>query len=401
MTQRKIKILFIFLFIIFISVSGRLDWETDIGIDYNLIIFYLIISIIYAVQVVKEKKIIFFANNDKVKSIFVIFLIFLALITTIRDGLFSTYFPLVLLTFIIVFFFSQLLYKIPIKEALFLFLFVMFILMIINLYYHYVKTGNLTILPDIRSFKFRLLGIFGAGLAGALAGLSAIIPLIIYLFGGKRYIIFLALNIVLAWYIMLLADNRTSMIACLIIYFLIFLQYSKKNIKTKTVFVIIGLSIYFFVQFYLTSSTGGQDLEADTNYRELIWFFGIDQIFQQPILGYGKQNPFATSNIAIQAIGQSNLMDPHNAYLFYILRNGIIVSFLFFWFIYKYLLSVYKNKLTSKFVILFSIPIYWLIIGLTGGDYFGFFVNFGSVIFGISVFGILSHPDVQKPSRVK
>lgn len=397
----KILLLFIFLFIILTAVSGRTDWELDIGINYNLVIFYFLIALVFIHKIFQKKKIIFLPNNKNIKIIFFLFAISLLIITMLRDGLVNTYYLFIILSFILVITFNQLLYKVMIKDALLVFLVAMFVLMITNLYFHYLKTGNFILFSGVRTFEYRLSGIFGAGLAGALAGLSAILPIIIYLTGEKKHKVFLTLSFLLAWFIMFLADNRTSMITCLVIYFLIFLQFSKKNIKAKIFFLVIGMCMYIFLEFYLTSTSGGDYIKQDTDYRELIWFFGIDQIFQSPILGYGKQNPFATSNIAIQAIGQYNIGDPHNAYLFYILKNGIIVSFFFFWFTLKYFLFIYKNVRGSKYLIFLSIPIYWLMVGLTGGDYFNFNLNFSSIVFGISIFGILNHPDLQELYKLK
>ena len=401
MQSNKIKIIFLFLFTILIAVSGSIDWENNIGINYNLVIFYLLISLVFIFQVLQKKKIIFLPNNKTIKNIFFLFAITSLIITLFRDGIIITYFLFIVLTFILLIVFNQLLYNLKIKDALLIFMVAMFILMLINLYFHYLKTGTFNVLSGARTWDFRLSGVLGGGLAGALGGISAILPIILYLIGARKHKVFLTLNISLAWFILLLADNRTSMIACTFIYLLFFLYYSRKSIKAKILFFAIGIIIFLFIRFYLTSTTGGDFIEQDANYRELIWIFGIDQIFQSPLLGYGKQNPFASSNIAIEAIGQAKLGDPHNAFLFYILRNGIVVSFLFFWFIILFLVFAYKKARNSKYLILFSFPIYWFIIGITGGDYFNFSLNFSSVVFGISVFGMLNHPDIQKLTKIK
>ena len=116
---------------------------------------------------------------------------------------------------------------------------------------------------------------------------------------------------------------------------------------------------------------------------------------EQPILGYGKANPFAKRFDAKMEYSP-NMHEPHNAFLYFILNNGVIVSFFFFAFMITLIIQSVKNLIRTKCLLFIYIPLYWLAISITGGDYFNFRFNIGSVVMGISLFGLLFHPGLEQ-----
>lgn len=391
---RKQSLAFYVLFIILMIVSGKRDWEVLTGINYKLVALYSFVGILCITYMILKRKLLFPTSSRSARQVFIIYLTTSLFITVLRDGIIITYFVFMALTFMMIIIFNQLLFKIPVKDALFLVLESLLVLIVVNLYFHYQKIGRLDLLPDERTSYFRLTGIFGGGLAGALAGLSAVLPVIVFfLVGGKR-LLFLLISSSFAWVVMLMADNRTAMIACLLIYLLAFLSKWRTNNKTKVSLIIVSVVAYFLIRFYIASTTGGTNINNDLEFRFKIWDFGINQVSYAPVLGYGKSNPFVTNELAKQQIS-FNLGDPHNSYLFCILRNGILVSFLFFLFLTVFIISAHNRVRETKYSSLLYIPLYWLLISTTGGDYFNFNLNFSSVIFGITVFGLLDHPELR------
>jgi hypothetical protein len=100
MQSTKSKIVFLFLFIILITVSGKKDWEIDTGINYNLVVFYLLTALLFLFQILekKRKKIVFLSNHKSVKILFFLFALTSLIITLLRDSFVITYFIFIVLT---------------------------------------------------------------------------------------------------------------------------------------------------------------------------------------------------------------------------------------------------------------------------------------------------------------
>jgi len=397
---QKGKLTFLILFILLIYSTGKLFGVSDSAMNYKIIILFLVLFLFFLYKTLKNRDIRFFTSSQNSKKMFFLFGFLFVFISFFRDGFLNTYIYTVLLTFIATLIYIQFLYRLPLEQALKLFLQALFILLIVNYYAHYIKTGSFVLSSVDRSIEKRFTGVLGGGLAGALSGLTAILPLIIYYLSKNRNNLFLILCVILSWYAMLLADNRTSIIATTLIYMLVFFFMSKKNAAFKLVFILIIFIVYLFFHFYFLNTVGGKSLGDDADTRFLIWSYGVKQISINPILGSGKENPFM-NNLSTKNILGDSIADPHNSYLYFILKNGVIISFSFFFFIFSYFVYSYKRMKNSKYLILLTIPLYWVIISYSGGDYFNFNFNFSSVVFGISVFGFLNHPDIISKRKRK
>ena len=394
---KKNEILFLFFFILLIFALGNMFGEEKTEMNYKIIFLFSGLFLVFLHQSIVKKNIRFFTNNQNSKNLYILFVLSFVIITIIRDGLLNTYILTIFLTFVSTLIFIQFLYHIPFEKAIYLFLKAMFIVLLVNYYAHYLKVDTFSLELMDRTMERRFTGFFGGGLAGALSGLSAVVSLIIFLFIKGANKLFLIINLLLAWYGMILADNRTSLLACILIYILVFFYLSNKNFINKFLFVTLIAIIYLFYNYYSQNSTGGEKIGEDLDFRSLIWGLGIEQFTINPILGSGKENPFL-NNFTSKKFDES-LADPHNSYLYFILKNGILVAFFFFLFVFNFFVFSYKRLKKTKYFLLMSIPLYWIIISFTGGDYFNFNFNFSSVIFGISIFGIFNHPDLLKRIR--
>lgn len=393
------KIYFLTLFFLLFFVSGKFsETSGEIGLDLKFITVYLLLFVIFLYEIIKKNKIYFFEQTKQLQIKFYLFAFSFIVFSIIRAGFIDTYLYSVVLNFCVLFVFIQFLSRVPFKSALMLILIVMFVLLIMNIYYFYIS-GYSFDLFNIGNREKRLTGVFGGGLAGAIAGLTAIYTVIIYLSSYKKNKIFLLVNFLLSWIVLFLSDNRTSMLACLIIYSLIFLILSNRKVIYKILllsFVIVG---YIFISFYLQSTTRGELVNDDFELRTFLWGLGIEQIKNKPILGFGKINPFSSNSTAM--LNFPEMADPHNAYLNFILKNGIIVSLFFFIYLISFFVSYFKSQKSNRNIIFIFIPLYWLVISFTGGDYFNFKLTFSSLIFGISVFGILNHPGIKHDIKWK
>lgn len=391
LSKNKILFLLIFTFLIFtLGNFQRPDPGKDLSV--NVVFLFVVTFLIFTKDLLKHN-IIFITQNSLVNSLFLLFALSVVIISWLRDGLLNTYLYSLVLTFTAVIVMIQFLYRLPFTKALNLFLLTLFIVMVLNLIVQYIKMGSLKLDISIQREQ-RLLGFLGGGLAGVLAGLSAIISIICYVFRKSKLPIFVLINIFLSWSILLMSDNRTAIIACAIVYIFIFFKISRVSKGNKLIFLIVIMAFYLFFRFYIQESIGGQRLSGDFDKRIKIWEYGMVQIKENPLMGYGKNNPFSGNYNALNDFG-SNLADPHNAYLYLILRNGVVIAIFFFIFIISFVVTSYRDIRCTDYSLLILIPIYWLIVSITGGDYFNFKLNFGSLIFGISIFGFLNHPDLR------
>lgn len=388
----KNKAFFFLLFLLFIITLGKFSEVSIKGLNVNVVALFLFTSIVFVMNVYTGQKIYFLQLSKSLKTKFYLLLFLFVFISITRAGILNTYLFSIPLTFIALIVFIQFLSRVPLKDALQLFNVTLLILLVFNLFAFY-QTGYELELFNVGNRQKRLTGIFGGGLAGAIGGLTAVYAVALYFIFNKGFHFVTLLNFILAWVVLLLSDNRTSIFACLLIYILIFMIISKQGYIYKLLLVSIIFAAVFSVSFYLTNTSRGELIQEDYNLRNYIWQIGVEQIVANPFLGSGKANPFSTNMNALMINDQ--IADPHNAFLFFTLKNGIIVSLMFFIFLLNFMYDSFKRIKKTKYILLIVIPIYWLIISTTGGDYFNFTLNFSSLFFGISVFGILNHPDLK------
>lgn len=299
-------------------------------------------------------------------------------------------FASILLTQIIILFLSSLLHEIEFPKALFLISTYFIVVLWICFFVHINSVGIISFTE--RSMYNRLGGLYFYGLTGVLSGLTAILSSIGFyiektILKKLVYLIFAVTGLLFT----LGADLRNAMAACGICLIYLFFKISKNNIKMKLQLIIFMVSILFLGIYYMQNSQAALNTNKDLDIRKMIWRVARQGISEQPLTGYGKFNYFSTN---YQSFTISELLsDSHSSILNQMLVLGIPATIIFFIFYSKLVWFYYKYDLFLK-GILIVIPAYWLLSTITGGAFFIGSGNYSSYIFGLSIFGILMHPDL-------
>lgn len=383
--MKKIK-----LFILISSmvlVHGRFTPLDFSGLDVRVFAFYTSFFLIYIYMFVKNKINIYKVNISNQANYLLLMFAIIFLGSVIQEGLTSTYFWGVIMTFTTVLVISKYMHLLRIDQVLSAIILVFVFTQIAN-FYLYVNEGNTLDFLNIGNRESRLQGMFGGGFAGVLGGLTNIMCLVLYNL-RKKISVNILIPTIISWMTLFVTDNRTSMFACLFIYLAFFLYITKKNIFKKIIFIILLIISIIAINLYVNQTNRGGLIEEDLLMRNELWSFGVEQIFKNPIWGYGNQNPF--EDHAMSKLLYDNIYDPHNAYLFFILKNGLFTMLILALVYIKMIKDVLrsKNEVKKSFLL---IQAYWLIISITGGDYFNFDLNIGSLVFGITTIGLIYHP---------
>ena len=289
------------------------------------------------------------------------------------------------------------------KKSFRLLLLCLFAVITLSFIVYYINTGNLDIeiVRTERYGKERLYGIFGGGLVGIIAGFTFVLAVISIFFKYYRFNFFPILCIAFSVLILLFSDNRTGMIistiACL---YIVAKNFKYLGLASRLIIIILlSLAVVFFIN-YSQSSIGGIEFLNDFALRVKIWDVSFQQVLVYPWTGMGNTDFFLRSSLAIAVFGY--LSDAHNAYLNLLLQSGFIVFILLMYFLFKLLLKFKDyNKRVKKISGLYSIPFYWFAVALTGATYFNFAGTFDSYLLGISLIGLLLHPEIALQSRLQ
>jgi len=103
-----------------------------------------------------------------------------------------------------------------------------------------------------------------------------------------------------------------------------------------------------------TTSAGGVDLYAVTAGRAQIWPYVIDKIAEGPFIGYGRRAMQRTGlSLWLGYTFEEPFPHPHNAYLQFLLDNGILLSlpvFIFYFLLLKFSLSLFRDSSNNLYI---------------------------------------------------
>jgi O-antigen ligase len=113
-----------------------------------------------------------------------------------------------------------------------------------------------------------------------------------------------------------------------------------------------------------------KDLSSTTSGRTIIWPHVIEQIGEAPWFGHGREG-MKRSGLALWLWENKREVfpHPHNAYLTLLLDNGIIISIpilLFFFLMFKYSYSLFRDKRNLLYIIAGSVGLCHLLANIIG-----------------------------------
>jgi len=310
------------------------------------------------------------------------------------------FFTSIVLTQIIILFISHLLHKESFAKSLFILVFYFIIILWICAFVHLNSVGIISF--EERNSLNRLGGLYFYGVTGTIAGLTALLSGIgFYIERSKLkktlYSIF-AINGLL---FTIASDLRNAMAASACCLILLLYQLSKRSLRMKMAFYSSIIVLLVIGTYYIQHSEAVANTDDDLGTREMIWAWSLDGISRKPLTGYGKENYFATNVKSM--IFQEKLSDPHSSLLNLMIMLGIPAALLFIFYYSKLTIYNYKNDRIFQGVLI-VIPLYWILSTITGGAFFIGYGYFGSYVFGLSIFGILLHPQLfisRKPNLIR
>jgi hypothetical protein len=299
-------------------------------------------------------------------------------------------FTSIVLTQFIILFLSSLLHQLKFVDALYLLVVSFIIILWICAFVHLNSVGIISIAE--RNMYNRLGGLYFYGVTGIFSGLTALLSGIgFYIEKSFSRKILYGIFILNALIFTLGSDLRNAIFAIGICLVYLFYMLSKRSLYMKLIFGISIIVVSLLGSYFMANSESAGNMDDDLGTRKLIWAWSFDGISKKPITGYGKENYFSSNTESM--IVSEQLSDPHSCLLNQAIRLGIPATLLFLYFYIK--LSIYNYKYDRIFRgILIVIPVYWFLSTLTGGTFFIGNGNYNSYIFGLSIFGILLHPQL-------
>ncbi len=296
----------------------------------------------------------------------------------------------ILLTQYIVLSLSMVFHRLKFSDTLLILVVHFTIILFICVYVHTQYVGIISFTE--RKMYNRLGGLFFYGLTGVMAGLTAVLSSIgFYLEKRKSRRVIFGFCLLLGLFGTIGSDLRNAMAAAAICVIYLFYKASQRKRSMKLVFVITSILIVLVGNNYMRYSQAANNTTEDVEIREKIWIVSLNGIKSKPLTGYGKNNYFSLSKEGM--LLSEELSDSHSSILSLMLTYGIPAAILFFIFYIKFVLY-YLNHDKSLRGILIIIPIYWILATITGGVFFNGTGYYGSYLFGLSMFGILLHPQV-------
>jgi len=223
----------------------------------------------------------------------------------------------------------------------------------------------------------RLGGLFFFGSTAIIAGFCMLIN--VFLYSRKVERLFTAFKILFSFIILLATDTR--MVILITILSSVFILFWERRKMILTILIIGGIS--FNMYNVMTEKDKKSQVEDDYEFRTLIWGTTIIKIRDRFLIGYGQENPF--ENMLKSKVDY--LQDPHSAYLSIVLRQGIIAAALLFLFYYK--------KLKENFNVISILVLYYFLSVIVGTELFLGNLEYINVLFNITLFGLLLHPDMK------
>jgi hypothetical protein len=336
--QNKIVILLMFI----IWGSSFLVTISNVLANYSLVSgsFYTILSItgLLVILIIFNKN---YGQRDLFGLILIFFIILTALVAVIKGITFIhfNYFK----NFLLFSCMNLFLYiSVSLKFNKYLVKFIVYgnmvVSLILILYSFYPSSYN-TFLDNALQFGFS-----NTNAAGLFIFINIIyLVLGVFVLRGNNIYKYIAIPIsVYLYYLLYLTDTRSSLMAVTIFLLMTFFFRSNKKISKVTI-TFIALFPLIFVGFYVLQYLNISHTEQLVMGKSI--FSGRERIWLEIIMLY-KENPFgsyyglleSTSNIMLVA---------HNAYIYIILRYGLIVFILFFIFLMNILMYC-RNKSQTR-----------------------------------------------------
>jgi O-antigen ligase len=298
----------------------------------------------------------------------------------------------IVLTSGIVAFLSALLHSVTLQSALKVTTVSLTIVLLVSTLVHLLTVG---LLVPFDHGSFRLNGLYFFGEVGMLTGITALLSFIGLLVSsdrGRR--VMYALNALLMLFLLACTDTRSAMIGFLLAASAaVVLERSRRRALFRFGVILGFLSILAVAGWYFFSSESGQSVGADIDYRSVIWASAVIGIATRPLTGFGQTNFFDDVNYA----GQFGpvLDDAHSAMLGHALAYGIpsLVLFLIFFFRSGYSALTSKDQRVRVWS---AIALYWFVAPLFWGVVYRLSGNFVQVVFGITLIGLVSHPEIRR-----
>jgi O-antigen ligase len=392
--EGRYKLALIIIFAVITFHFGFFDNQSTSAVKKNygtLLIYGNIILFILGIYL-KLK----LAFNFRYITLIYILLIWLFICMFLRDDMQISVnnYTNILLTQLFIIQLANIVWRIPFMKLLVWTLLFLHLILFACLCVHVMYVGKIVFGTHIPAD--RMGGLFFYGITGDLAGFAIVISL--FLLYKTRYFFKRALYVLgcfLLIYYMLAADMRIALLAVSVAFVV---QYVFDRLaQNKSILPIVFVSIICFIgfQLYVTYNAGGSNIDSDIDTREFIWGLALISIGKQTLIGYGDYGP------VMRQLGESdrsvlltNLHDPHSSYFSLILQSGIIAFIIFAILNVKVIKDVKNLSVGYKGVI--SFLAYWLICGVTGGNFFDFTYNIANVFFEFTLFGLILHPEIQK-----
>lgn len=327
-----------------------------------------------------------------INNVLLLFLVWLLILVPLQKNINLSIknFSNIIFSQVFMFFSVNILWRYSLNTLTKYFILYIHFVLFISIYVHITKVGYIVYGSHNPADRFG--GIFFYGVTGAFAGLGCILSTYraIYYENFKGSVFYIFSAGVFAIYV-LLTDMRTILLA--ILPSIVIQIYFKRLESKKSVLILLISPILFYFLFTLYSShnVAGTQTTNDFVYRNLIWKLAIEEILKQPLVGYGGYYDLLSKS-SLNNIHVDSLHDPHSSYLGLILQSGTIALILMIYIctcIIKYVIRQRVNKGVLSFIL------FWLICGISGGSFFLFTFNIEGLLFELTIFGILLHPDIR------
>lgn len=376
--NKKLDFYLIGFLLLLVFYLGNFSQLKDGIIEYNSSNAEFLILVNLLLYNLKFKKQIFFLKTLLLNDFFLVYLFTLFILIFFRIDFLkeSRNFIQILLTYLLVFQVSIIMYSIGI--VLLIKYFSNYFTFVLLLCFLVFLRNNGRIYFFEHDTNLRLGGLFFFGTTAIISGFCILINVILYSLKIER--VFTLCKIVFSLVILFATDTRMVIFITFICSLMIVFWKHKKVILISA----LGLSVIYIVLDNLLKNDYIKNAETDLEFRSFIWDASILKIREQFWVGYGVENPFKNINIA----NVDSLQDPHSAYISIFLRQGFFAAISLFVFYYKKFIS--NISIFSIFLIFFFLSV------IVGTEIFLGGLTYLNFMFNITLFGLILHPDSKK-----
>lgn len=306
----------------------------------------------------------------------------------------------IVLTYSLIIGLSAMSFSLPFRRMLDVYIiFIAYIFLPITIFMHITKFGSLVLFPDrTENNNLRLGGIIYYAHTAMVLGIGGLFSLYQYIHSRKRFRFYYVFTLLILTIFLVFTDCRSSWGGVAVSYSLLILFNLSKEKRWPLIGVIIVTVIVANSGTFLNNASKQYQTGDDFIFRLSIWNFAIEGIADSPLIGYGKENYFASNKKAMDL--DDRLHDPHSATLSLALQSGLIVLIIFCVIYYKTIRHYYRNSFGQKKPLI-AVCIFWLFVPFFWGHIYNGSAGFMQIVFPLTYFISLLHPDLYHPVLIR